>query len=43
MARRESKSLAGMGIITEFVELVNQDGKVTQQGEHTTMIRKRPV
>jgi acyl dehydratase len=31
-----------MGIITEFVELVNQRGEVVQDGEHITMIRKRP-
>ena len=40
-ARRESGSRPGMGIITEFVELVDQDGQVIQQGEHVTMVRKR--
>jgi acyl dehydratase len=41
--KRESKSKPNMGIITEFVELVNQRGEVTQQGEHITLIRKRPA
>jgi acyl dehydratase len=40
--KRESKSHPGMGIVTEFVELVNQRGEVVQDGEHITMIRKRP-
>jgi acyl dehydratase len=40
--KRESRSKPGMGIITEFVELVNQRGQVVQDGEHITMIRKRP-
>jgi acyl dehydratase len=40
--KRESRSKSGMGIITEFVELVNQRGEVVQDGEHITMIRKRP-
>jgi acyl dehydratase len=40
--KRESKSKPGMGIITEFVELVNQRGEVVQDGEHITMVRKRP-
>ncbi len=42
LEKRESGSKPGMGIITEFVELVNQHGKVVQHGEHVTMIRKRP-
>jgi len=41
-AKRESRSKPGMGIITELVELVNQRGEVVQDGEHITMIRKRP-
>ncbi len=40
--KRESRSNPGMGIIIEFVELVNQRGEVVQDGEHITMIRKRP-
>ena len=40
--KRESQSKPGMGIIVEFVELVNQRGEVVQDGEHITMIRKRP-
>jgi acyl dehydratase len=40
--KRESRSKPGMGIITEFVELVNQRGEVVQDGEHITMVRKRP-
>ena len=43
VAKRESKSKPGMGIVTEFLELINQRGEVTQDGEHVTMIRKRPV
>jgi acyl dehydratase len=42
IAKRESKSKPGMGIVTEYVELVNQAGEVVQHGEHVTMIRKRP-
>ena len=41
-SKRESASKSNMGIITEFVELVNQRGEVVQDGEHITMIRKRP-
>ena len=40
--KRESRSKPGMGIVTEFVELVNQRGEVVQEGEHITMVRKRP-
>lgn len=40
--KRESRSKPDMGIITEFVELVNQRGEVVQDGEHITMIRKCP-
>jgi acyl dehydratase len=42
-ATRASASKPNMGIITEFVELVNQRGEVAQQGEHITLIRKRPA
>lgn len=41
-AKRESQSKPGMGIITEFVELVNQREEVVQDAEHVTMVRKRP-
>lgn len=40
--KRPSGSKPGMGIITEHVELVNQRGEVVQDGEHVTMIRRRP-
>ena len=40
--KRTSKSKLGMGIITEFVELMNQRGEVLQDGEHVTMVRRRP-
>jgi acyl dehydratase len=40
--KRESVSKPDMGIITEFVELVNQRGDVVQHGEHVSMIRRRP-
>jgi acyl dehydratase len=40
--KRESRSNPGMGIITEWVELINQRGEVVQSGEHVTMIRRRP-
>lgn len=42
ISKRESRSKPGMGIVTEFVELVNQRGEVVQDGEHVTMVRKRP-
>ena len=41
-SKRDSGSKPNMGIITEFVELMNQRGEVTQSGEHITLIRKRP-
>lgn len=40
--KRESGSKPGMGIIREWCELVNQRGEVVQEGEHITMIRRRP-
>lgn len=40
--KRVSVSHPGMGIITEFFELVNQRDKVVQDGEHVTTVRKRP-
>lgn len=40
--KRASNSKPGMGIITEVVELVNQRGEVVQDGEHVTMVRRRP-
>ena len=40
--KRPSGSKPGMGIITELVELVNQRGEVVQDGEHVTMVRRRP-
>lgn len=40
--KRESKSKPNMGLITEFVELINQRGEVVQSGEHITLIRRRP-
>jgi len=42
ISKRESQSKAGMGIITERVCLVNQHGQVVQEGEHITLIRRRP-
>lgn len=40
--KRPSGSKPGMGIITELVELVNQRGEVVQDGEHVTLVRRRP-
>ncbi len=40
--KRESKSKPYAGIITEFIEVMNQKGEVVQNGEHITMIRRRP-
>jgi len=40
-AKRESASRPGMGIITEFVELVDQHGATVQHGEHVTLVKKR--
>jgi len=39
--KRESKSQKGIGIITEWVELVNHRDEVVQQGEHITMIKMK--
>ncbi len=41
-SKRESGSKPNMGIIVEFVELINQRGETTQSGEHITLIRRRP-
>jgi acyl dehydratase len=41
-SKRASSSKPGMGIITEWVELVNQRQEVVQSGEHITMVRRRP-
>lgn len=40
--KRESGSKPGMGIIREWCQLVNQRGEVVQEGEHITLIRRRP-
>lgn len=40
--KRASGSKPGMGIIREWCQLVNQRGEVVQEGEHITMIRRRP-
>lgn len=40
--KRESGSKPGMGIIREWCRLVNQRGEVVQEGEHITLIRRRP-
>ncbi len=42
LSKRESKSKPGIGIVRESVQLINQRGEVVQEGEHVTMIRKRP-
>ncbi|RJF86325.1 dehydratase [Oleomonas cavernae] len=39
--KRESRSRPGLGIITEFVELVNQHGSTVQHGDHVTLVKKR--
>jgi acyl dehydratase len=43
VARRESRSHPDAGIVTEFLELVNQRGETVLQGEYTSMVRKRPA
>lgn len=40
-SKRESNSLPGMGIITEAIRLVNQDGVVVQDGEHSTLVPRK--
>lgn len=42
ISKRASDTKPGMGIITERVMLVNQHGEIVQEGEHITMIRRRP-
>ncbi len=39
---RESRSRPDAGIVTEWIELVNQHDAVVQRGEHTSLIRRRP-
>jgi acyl dehydratase len=41
--KRDSGSKPDKGIIHEWCKLVNQRGEVLQEGEHITLIRKRPV
>ncbi|RYE11141.1 MAG: dehydratase [Hyphomicrobiales bacterium] len=41
--RRESRSRPDMGIVAEFIEVLNQHGAVVQHGIHRTMIRRRPI
>ena len=41
-SKRESGSKPGMGIIHEWCRLVNQSGTTVQEGEHITLLRKRP-
>jgi acyl dehydratase len=40
--KRESKSRLDAGIVTEFIELINQNDEVVQDGEHVLMMKKRP-
>lgn len=40
-AKRETKK-PGRGIITEFVQLLNQRDEVLGEGEHLVMMQKRP-
>ena len=41
--KRDSGSNPDKGIIHEWCKLVNQRGEVVQEGEHITLIRKRPT
>jgi len=41
--KRESASRPGMGVITEFVELVSHRNDTIQQGDHITLVKKRAV
>lgn len=41
-SKRESGSKPGMGVIHEWCRLVNQNDEVVQEGEHITLIRRRP-
>jgi len=40
--KRESKSRLDAGIVTEFIELINQNDEVVQDGEHVLMRKERP-
>jgi acyl dehydratase len=40
-AKRET-SKGDRGVVTEAVQMLNQRGEVVQEGEHTTMVWKRP-
>lgn len=40
--KRETKK-PDRGIVTEFVQLVNQNDEVLAEGEHLVMMRRRPV
>jgi len=41
--KRKSRSQPGLGLITEFIELVNQNGAIVQQGEHVTLLKRRQL
>jgi acyl dehydratase len=42
VARKKETSKPDRGVITEFVQLVNQDDEVLAEGEHAVMMRRRP-
>ncbi|WP_101342134.1 MaoC family dehydratase [Cereibacter azotoformans] len=42
-SKRESGSKPGMGIIHEWCRLMNQKDEILQEGEHITLIRRRPA
>lgn len=42
VVRKKETSKPDRGVITEFVQLVNQDEGVIAEGEHAIMMRRRP-
>lgn len=41
--KRPSQSRPGVGVLTEFLELLNQRGEVVVEGEYRSLVRMRPT
>ncbi len=41
--KKKETSKPDRGVITEFLQLVNQNDEVTAEGEHVVMMRRRPT
>ena len=41
-SKRESNSRPGVGVVVEFIELINQRGESVLEGEYTSLVNLRP-